>query len=186
MQPVTEQLTPQDRLRASAIAGALTGAPAALLLRGPSKILQGTLLFSLVAWGGQKTYNWLDASHSAMVQKLVEIEEGKREPDPSLMERFLRSKWSPVKRLSDQEHKMMLRETVLRMQAEAASLDEQIAKLKKDAAEWEANATKEQLMEREAQRAKAREALEARIAQETPEEREARKKADEMRKRFYP
>ncbi|KAH0538412.1 hypothetical protein FGG08_005012 [Glutinoglossum americanum] len=76
----------------------------------------------------QSVYNFADAKHSDMQQSGFE---GPRKR--STWENLLNSKWSPVKPLSDKEYEQMLEEKLLRLNAEIALIDEDIAILKEKA-----------------------------------------------------
>ena len=59
------------------------------------------------------------------------IEESRKQSNgPGLIERIASSKWSPMTRLSDEEYERMLKERLLRVEAEIALVDEDIAKVK--------------------------------------------------------
>jgi len=114
-----QSISPRDRISASGIAGSISGA-AGGLLRGPRNVLPGTLIFGLVGAGGQKIYSIIDASRSA--RPVLD--------DPDREHTWLNSKWSPVKILSDDEYEKMLRERLLRVNAEIALLDENVERLR--------------------------------------------------------
>lgn len=106
-------VTPAQKVGASAIAGAVSVVPVGLLLRGPRSILPGSVIFSLLGAGGQVASNrW----------------SGSEEPAKKSNGWFT-SKWSPMTKLSDEEYKVMLEEKILRVEADLAILDENKAAL---------------------------------------------------------
>lgn len=48
---------------------------------------------------------------------------------PGLIERMAKSRWNPMRRLTDQEYEDMLKEKLIRVEAEIAIVDEEVAKL---------------------------------------------------------
>ena len=48
----------------------------------------------------------------------------------SLFDRIMSSKWSPMKKLTDEEYENMLQERLVRIEAEIALLDDDLNKLK--------------------------------------------------------
>ncbi|KAI9765744.1 MAG: hypothetical protein M1840_007178 [Geoglossum simile] len=84
-------------------------------------------MFSIFGLVGQTIYNFADARHSEMQQSGSKTLQKK-----SMWENLLSSGWSPVKALSDREFERMLEEKLLRLDAEIALIDEDIAKLKEN------------------------------------------------------
>ncbi|KAI9785375.1 MAG: hypothetical protein M1839_000394 [Geoglossum umbratile] len=144
----TSEVTPKERMYASGIAGAFSGATVGLLTSscysfsssksyrhsthrallftgGRANALPGAIMFSIFGLVGQGIYNFADARHSEMQQSGVEDPRVK-----STWENLLSSRWSPVKALSDKEYEQVLEEKLLRLDAEIALIDEDIAKLK--------------------------------------------------------
>lgn len=105
-------VTPAQKVGASAIAGAVSVVPVGLLLRGPRSILPGSVIFSLLGAGGQIASNRWSGSENS--------------PKSS---GWFTSKWSPMTKLSDEEYKVMLEEKILRVEADLAILDENKAVL---------------------------------------------------------
>lgn len=128
-----------DKVRASTIAGAFTGFSLGLLFRGPRNVIPGTLMFTLFGWTGQQSYNYLDKRNS---QELREQAQLKAEPDykpkDTLVQRFAKSKWSPMSVLTDEQYEEMLQEKLLKVEAEIAIIDERIEGAKRQAIEAEA------------------------------------------------
>lgn len=76
---------------------------------------------------GQIIYNKLDArcSQQAAVEARTEKEEKK-----GFWNKVADRKWSPMKRLSDEEYGNMLKERLLRVEADIALVDEELEKLR--------------------------------------------------------
>jgi hypothetical protein len=77
-------------------------------------------MFAVFGAAGQVLYNRADARNSELA------ENGESEKKNS----FLNSKWSPMKVLSDSEYENMLREKLLRVNAQIALVDENIEALR--------------------------------------------------------
>ncbi|KAI4603425.1 hypothetical protein KJ359_003235 [Pestalotiopsis sp. 9143b] len=106
-----ETLRPWDKVAASTAAGGVSGMVGGLI-RGPSNIIPGVLFFSTL--GGSATY---------LSQKF----EGRETKEKTSI---LASKWSPLKKLTDQEYEKLLEEKILKLDAELAIIDDNIAALK--------------------------------------------------------
>ncbi|KAL8748767.1 MAG: hypothetical protein Q9199_008071 [Rusavskia elegans] len=143
---VTASSPPQDRIYPSTIAGGITGGTVGGLTRGRANIVPGMIMFSLFGFAGQYIYNALDARHHNYYGPLPtattqtkpttgETHEGIQaqdaRPEEPLWKRVLNSKWSPMKVLSDEQYERMLREKLLRVEAELAIVDEDVEKLKR-------------------------------------------------------
>ncbi|ORY15274.1 hypothetical protein BCR34DRAFT_558971 [Clohesyomyces aquaticus] len=123
--------TPNDRVRASTIAGAITGGVLAPVFRGPRNIIPGTIMFGLFGFGGQHAYHYLDRRNTAEVEQRAEdirMEVPEKEP---WLARVARSKWSPMTVLSDEEYADKLSEQLLSVEAEIALVDERIAEFRR-------------------------------------------------------
>lgn len=105
---------------ASAIAGATAGGVGGAL-RSRRNILPGMLFFGLAG---------------AVGQKVVDMRKSKGEGEEEKSGGFgwMNGKWSPVKVLTDQEYEILLREKILRVDADIAIVDESIETVKRDAA----------------------------------------------------
>lgn len=86
--------------------------------------MPGAIVFAILGGAGQIIYNFTDTRHYAH-----SISPAKSENGPG----WLNSKWSPVKVLSDSEYEGILQEKLLRVKAEIALIDENIAELKRQA-----------------------------------------------------
>ncbi|KAI4265173.1 MAG: hypothetical protein L6R38_009606 [Xanthoria sp. 2 TBL-2021] len=142
---VTASSPPQDRIYPSTIAGGITGGTVGGLTRGRANIVPGMIMFSLFGFAGQYVYNALDArhhnSHGAIPTATTQTKPTSKsdhgsigaqdaKPEEPLWKRVLNSKWSPMKVLSDEQYEKMLREKLLRVEAELAIVDEDIEKVK--------------------------------------------------------
>jgi len=87
-----------------------------------SNILPGTIMFSLFGFVGQSLYNRIDANHMAPITQQRSL---------GLWQSFLQSRFNPMRVLSDDDYEHMLNEKLLRVEAEIALLDEEMAKLNK-------------------------------------------------------
>ncbi|KAK7938085.1 uncharacterized protein PG986_014953 [Apiospora aurea] len=106
-----EYLTAADKVKAGAAAGGVSGMIGGMA-RGPRNILPGILFFSTLAGG--TTY---------VSQKL-------QSQEPKEKKSIMASKWSPMRQISDQEYEKILEDKVLRIDAELAILNDNIASLK--------------------------------------------------------
>ncbi|KAK1751614.1 hypothetical protein QBC47DRAFT_390554 [Echria macrotheca] len=107
-----EDITPTEKVKASAVAGGFAGMVGGAI-RGPKNIVPGVIMFSLFGGAGQMIANAITWRPSS-------------EPSKG----FLRSKWSPVTYLSDQEYEKILREKLLRVDAEIAVVDDTIREIR--------------------------------------------------------
>jgi len=118
-----------DRLKnttyASTIAGSLAGATIGAIARGRTNIIPGAAMFGLFGFIGQRGYNSLDASHTACMGQSLPAE-----PVRPLINRIAGSSWSPMKFLSDDDYAILLRERLLKIEAEIALIDNDIWQLK--------------------------------------------------------
>jgi hypothetical protein len=137
-----------DKVRASTMAGGLTGFNLGLVFRGPRNVIPGTIMFSLFGWAGQHGYNYLDARNSSELQQQAVLKaKGEDKPKETLIYRFAKSKWSPMSVLSDEEYENMMQEKLLRVEAEIAVIDDKIEAFKKQAVEMEAQGKMKEMQE---------------------------------------
>lgn len=124
-------LSPKDRLKASAFAGGITGGAIGGLSRGPRNIIPGTIMFTLFGSLGQTVFNVLDARHSKQVAIDIQAAaEGKTQARKRFWERVAEMKWSPLTVVSDEDYGNMLKEKLLRVEAEIALVDEEMERLR--------------------------------------------------------
>ncbi|TGO26248.1 hypothetical protein BPAE_0063g00170 [Botrytis paeoniae] len=109
--------TPQEKALSTSLAASLAGATGGIL-RGPKNILPGFVVFGAAGYVGQKIYDAVDERR---------MEEGghKKSGDD-----WMNSKWVPWKKLSDDEYEGMLKERLLKVDAEIAILDESLQALR--------------------------------------------------------
>lgn len=84
-------------------------------------MVPGLIIFSLVGYGGQSAFNYVDKWQMEKAQN----------PSKPFMQRVAESKWIPFRHLSDEEYQRMLSEKLLSIEAEIALLDEKIEDLEK-------------------------------------------------------
>lgn len=117
--PVSD-LHRSDICIASTLGGAGAGGLTATLFRGRANILPGIFVWGALGLGGQCLVD-------AVSPRFEEARHGK--PGPSLVDRITSSKWSPMTKLSDEEYERMLKERLVRVEAEIALVEEDMAKL---------------------------------------------------------
>lgn len=116
----TQQEKSLSTTLASSIAGATGG-----LLRGRKNVLPGFFVFGAIGYLGQCTYDAVDR------RKMADVNSGGTARGGHEKETWMRSKWVPWKALTDEEYEAMLREKLLRVNAEIALLDESLEGLKR-------------------------------------------------------
>jgi hypothetical protein len=89
-------------------------------------------VFAMLGGAGQTIHNMADSRH---------VVKSKSPGEPQTRSRWLDSKWSPVKVLSDDEYEGILQEKLLRVKAEIALIDENIVELQKNATQKKAPQT---------------------------------------------
>lgn len=100
----------------------------------PRSVLPGALVWGLVGLAGQLTYNIADARHTQYIAHEAERESSGR---LGFWDRAMRSRWSPVTRLTTEEYENMLKEKLLVLQADLSLANEEIEKLEKKRKEQE-------------------------------------------------
>ncbi|KAI4954362.1 hypothetical protein J4E91_002075 [Alternaria rosae] len=136
--------TTSDKVRASALAGGLTGFNLGLLFRGPRNVIPGTIMFTLFGWAGQHGYNYLDAKNSSEIQERAR---GEDKPKENFMHKIAKSKWSPMQVLTDDDYENMMQEKLLRVEAQIAVIDDKIDVLKRQAFELETQRKMKEMQE---------------------------------------
>ncbi|TVY84227.1 hypothetical protein LSUE1_G000540 [Lachnellula suecica] len=123
-----DRVTPRDEISASAIAGGLGGIADGLLKgrtflvrAGRVNTFPAVVMFSLLGAAGQAAHN----RNTTRNADLSQTTPAKSEPFS-----WMNSKWSPMKVLSDVEYEKMLQEKLLRVNAEIAMIDDNIAALR--------------------------------------------------------
>ncbi|KAJ4320095.1 hypothetical protein N0V94_003565 [Neodidymelliopsis sp. IMI 364377] len=135
--------TRSEKLRASTIAGAFTGASLGMLFRGPRNVLPGTFMFTLFGFAGQKGYDFLDKKNSDEIEERAEMA-ARGEKKKNFMEIIAESKWSPMEALTDERYEGMLQERLLVVEAEIAIIDDKIEVFRQKAKEQAAKRAQEQ------------------------------------------
>ena len=85
---------------------------------GRANVIPGLICFSIFGLAGQAAYNAIDASD-------LPYDDG-----PGLLERWLNSRYFPVKRIPHDDYKSMMNEKLIRVEAEMALIDEEIDRVK--------------------------------------------------------
>ncbi|KAI1777662.1 hypothetical protein F4818DRAFT_320923 [Hypoxylon cercidicola] len=110
-----ENLSTSYHVTAGGVAGGVSGMVGGMF-RGPRNIIPGILFFGSV--GATGTYLSQHFKNSA------------KDSDSKVKSSWLDSKWSPMRRLSDKEYEEKLEEKILRINAEIAVIDDNIASLR--------------------------------------------------------
>ncbi|MCJ1371949.1 hypothetical protein MMC20_003169 [Loxospora ochrophaea] len=119
-----EKMCLNDKIYASGIAGGISGASVGGLTRGRANVLPGAIVFSVLGLVGEKTYQYLDGKHSRSIDPALES-------GSSIWQKIAIMKWSPMKILSDEEYEEMLRQKLLRVNAEVSVIEDDIESLRK-------------------------------------------------------
>ncbi|ESZ98392.1 hypothetical protein SBOR_1270 [Sclerotinia borealis F-4128] len=114
--------TSQEKALSTAIAASLAGATGGIL-RGPKNILPGFVVFGAAGYVGQRIY---DAVDERKMEELRLAEGGKKESGES----WMNSRWVPWKKLTDDEYEGMLKERLLKVDAEIAILEDNLEALR--------------------------------------------------------
>jgi hypothetical protein len=115
--------TQQEKSLSTTIAASVAGATGGSLL-GRKKVLPGFLAFGAIGYLGQWMYDAMDRRRMEKVNSDGTLGAGNEK------ENWMRSKWVPWKALTDEEYEAILREKLLRVDAEMALLDESLERLK--------------------------------------------------------
>ena len=88
-------------------------------------------MFTLFGSLGQTVFNVLDARHTKQVAIDIQAAaEGKTRGRKRFWERVAEMKWSPLTVVSDEDYGNMLKEKLLRVEAEIALVDEEMERLR--------------------------------------------------------
>ncbi len=88
-------------------------------------------MFTLFGYLGQTAYDALDSRNSEKVASDVQAAaEGKKTDAKRFWERIAEMKWSPLTAVSDEDYGNLLKEKLLRVEAEIALVDEEVERLK--------------------------------------------------------
>ncbi|OQN97414.1 hypothetical protein B0A48_16573 [Cryoendolithus antarcticus] len=107
-----------DCIKASALAGGLSGGLTGLLFRGRSNAIPGTLVMALLAGAGQGTANWWQSPKAVVAET--------EKPKPS----WTWASLLPMKHMTNEEYAEILREKLLKVDVEISILDDKMAALK--------------------------------------------------------
>jgi hypothetical protein len=90
---------------------------------GRKNVIPGSVMGTLLSFTGQSIYNIMDARNTKLLSDPVK---------DSIWQRAMRSEWSPVKSLTNEEYTNLLREKLLRVEVDIAIIDDDIAKLREE------------------------------------------------------
>lgn len=90
--------------------------------------MPGVVVFAAIGGVGQAVYGAMDARHAMRVRRAEAESEG--EAADGVWSRIVASRWNPVKRLGDEEYEGMLQEKLIRVEAEIALVEEDLARMK--------------------------------------------------------
>lgn len=111
--------TPGDLIKATAIAGAFSGGSLGALFRGRKNVIPGAIMWCIFGATGQFMYN----RRTLPAQRA--------EPKgPGFWQSMSDKSWTPFKVLSNEEYAGMLKEKLLRVEAEISIIDDKIAAMK--------------------------------------------------------
>ena len=133
---IKDEVDEQTKSYVSAAAGGLSAALVGGVTRGRANIIPGTIMGSLVGLLGQKGYSIMDRKHSDSLAVAAVPDVEKQEP---FWRKAMQSKYSPVKHLSHEEYKKVLEVKLLRVDAEIAVIDDDIAAVKREEASSRSN-----------------------------------------------
>ncbi|KAL4878845.1 hypothetical protein BJY04DRAFT_194737 [Aspergillus karnatakaensis] len=114
-----DKATLKERSYASTVSGGVAGGAVTRLMGG--RLIPGLIIFSLLGYVGQASYNSIDRWQLENANK----------PSKPFLERMAQSKWIPLKSLTDDEYKEILREKLLSIEVDIALLDDKIDALEK-------------------------------------------------------
>ncbi|KAL4889499.1 hypothetical protein BDV59DRAFT_205173 [Aspergillus ambiguus] len=114
-----DKASSQQRAYVSALSGGIAGGGVTRIMGG--RLLPGVVVFSLLGYLGQSTYNAIDSWQMEQANT----------PSKPIMQRIADSKWIPLRNLSDDEYRGILNEKLLSIEAEMALIDEKIEQLEK-------------------------------------------------------
>ena len=85
------------------------------------RLVPGAIVFSLLGYIGQSGYNAIDTWQM----------ENAYSPSKPILQRMAESKWIPLKSLTDEDYRGILREKLLGIEADIALVDDKIQELEK-------------------------------------------------------
>lgn len=112
-----------DLVKASAIAGGISGCAVGFLARGRRNAIPGAIMFAFFGGTGQFLLN---AFRRSKEKRIVE------EPKENFWRRMSKKSWAPFKVLTNEEYAAMLKEKIFKLDVEIAVLDDKIVALKRE------------------------------------------------------
>lgn len=117
---------PGKKTLASGISGALAGAVFIPITGWYRNRGVGALRWGFYGLVGQYLFNIFDESHTSNLHAEAE----RTGPPPNILQRITRSKWSPMQELTNEKYEEILKERMLRLDAEIAIIEEDVKKLR--------------------------------------------------------
>jgi hypothetical protein len=120
--PLDQSPTTVDLIKASSVAGGVTGGVMGALIRGRSNIFPGVLMFTLFGLSGQTAYDYFSRSRAATSQTT----------EHGFWRRMSEKSWSPVTVMTDQQYVELLNDKMLKVDVEIAITNDRIAALREE------------------------------------------------------
>ena len=87
-------------------------------------------MFTIFGYTGQRLFNWADGKHTESAYRKAEARAEGREK--GFWDVVAEMKWSPVRKITDAEYAGMLRDKVLKIEADIALVDGEMERLKEE------------------------------------------------------
>lgn len=123
--PAHQTQTPSDLVKATMLAGGITGGVVGALTRGRRNVLPGMLMFSLAGFAGQ----WVTNAYLASKVRRDAANGGQSQ---GFLEGMTGKGWSLMKIMSNEEYAERLKTQQLAVDAEIAVLEDKIVALRKE------------------------------------------------------
>jgi hypothetical protein len=124
--------------RASGIGGAVAGMAGGAIRGRLSNVAAGAVVLGTVGWGAQRFVGrwWdrrmgLESGEVSSDRRLMRASKAVTDTDDNVnvVQRMSKSRFNPMRRLTDEEYEGMLKEKLIKVEAELALVDEDIVKL---------------------------------------------------------
>ncbi|KAF2746133.1 hypothetical protein M011DRAFT_478516 [Sporormia fimetaria CBS 119925] len=130
--PVPGPPSSSEKVRATTISSAVTGAIIGQLFRGRSNVIPGAIAFSIIGWSGQHAWNWNERKRLGQREKEAAVAEGQGQEELNWLQRIAMKKWSPMSILTDEKYEELLNEKILSVEAEIALIDQRMHEYRKE------------------------------------------------------
>ncbi|KAI6245655.1 hypothetical protein HI914_05933 [Erysiphe necator] len=110
-----DELSPNEKLSISSISGALGGGTSGAILRGRKNVIPGAVMFAILMTTGQFLFNKLEQRDLRHIPR-----------DSDNFYSWMRSKWLPLRFMSDEEYETILKKQLCVIKAEIALIDKKI------------------------------------------------------------